>query len=359
MARVLIVDDEAGMRRTLSMFLEEAGHEVCSAQDADEAERMFDAHEFDVVLSDVVMPGADGVEFLRKVRAREAIVQFVLITGAPTLETATEALRLGAFDYLPKPVRKESVCRVVAKTAHEKELRQENDRLNRENRRHREELEVLVAERTRELREAVEQREAALGQLKQVLWRTATALSLAIEKRDPYTAGHQRRVAAIAVAVGREMGLDPGRLAGLELGATLHDIGKIAIPAEILAKPTRLNAVEFELIKTHATAGAEIIQDIEFPWPVRDIVLLHHERMDESGYPHGLAGDRITAEARIVAVADVVEAMASHRPYRPALGLEAGLAEIEDKAGTHFDSDVVAACVRVFRENGFRIPDVT
>lgn len=359
MARVLIVEDEAEIRATLARCLEEAGNEVCTAADAAQVKTLMRDHDFDVVVSDIVMPCQVGVQFLRGRWSRNTAVQFVLVTGEPTLDAATQALRLGAFDCLPKPVHPEALCRMVAKAAHEKVLRHDNGWLDAENQRHREELEILVADRTRELREAVEQREAALGPLKRILWHMTGALSLAIEKRDPYTAGHQRRVAAIAGAVAREMDLDPDRVVGLELGATIHDIGKIAVPSEILSKPARLNAMEFELIKTHTTAGAEIIQDIEFPWPVRDIVLSHHERMDGSGYPHGLEGARISMEARIVAVADVVEAMASHRPYRPALGVEAGLAEIEDKAGAHFDPHVVAACVRLFREQGFRIPDAT
>lgn len=181
----------------------------------------------------------------------------------------------------------------------------------------------------------------------------ATTLS---EMRDPYTAGHERRVAEIAVAIGEELGLDAERLTGLRVGGYLHDVGKITIPTEILVKPTRLTPLQYALIKEHAQAGYNVLKGVEFPWPVAQIALQHHERYDGSGYPQGLEGEEILLEARIVAVADVVESMASHRPYRPGLGLEKALAEIERGAGTAYAPDVANACLTLFREKGFRLP---
>ena len=178
------------------------------------------------------------------------------------------------------------------------------------------------------------------------------ALEAAIDLRDPYTAGHQVRVSKLAVAIGKEMGLNPNELEGLRYAALVHDIGKLAIPAEILARPTKLNDIEFEIIKEHPAQAYSILQGIEFPWPVAEIVLQHHERIDGSGYPKGLKGDEIMPEARILAVADVVEAMASHRPYRPALGIRAALTEIVRNKGKLYDPEVVDACLTVF-ENGF------
>ncbi len=180
-----------------------------------------------------------------------------------------------------------------------------------------------------------------------------SAISKAVEARDPYTAGHQRRVAELACAIAAEMGLDPNTIEGIQLGALIHDLGKIHLPAEILAKPTRLNAMEFELIQTHAQVGYDILKDIPFPWPVADIAHQHHERLDGSGYPQGLKGDEIRLEARIVAVADVVEAMSSHRPYRPALGREAALRKIAAHRGEWFDPEAVDACLKLFREGRF------
>ena len=179
----------------------------------------------------------------------------------------------------------------------------------------------------------------------------ATSLS---EQRDPYTAGHQHRVGEISVAIGEELGLDTDRLEGLRIAGKLHDVGKIAIPSEILTRPGRLSDKEWAIIQQHPQSGYDVLRGVPFPWPVALVALQHHERIDGSGYPSGLRGSEIILEARIVAVADVIEAMSSHRPYRPGLGVEAALAEIEQRAGTSFDATVVAACVRRVRDLGFQ-----
>ncbi len=191
-------------------------------------------------------------------------------------------------------------------------------------------------------------------QLRRTVEGAVLAMSQVVETRDPYTAGHERRVAELATAIGRELGLGDAELNGLRLGSLIHDIGKIAVPAEILAKPGRLSDVEFNLIKQHAQAGYEILSVIDFGRPVATMVLQHHERLDGSGYPSGLTGEQLLIETRILSVADVVEAMSSHRPYRAALGADAALAEIRDGAGVRYDPDVVAACERVMVEQGFR-----
>jgi PAS domain S-box-containing protein len=185
-------------------------------------------------------------------------------------------------------------------------------------------------------------------------WRqTVEVLSSTAEARDPYTAGHQRSVALLAVAIAEEMGTGARFVEGVRLASLVHDIGKIVVPAEILSKPGRLAPLEFDLIKVHPEAGSSILGSIELPWPLAEIVRQHHERMDGSGYPAGLSGEAILKEARIIAVADVVEAMASHRPYRPALGIERALEEIESGRGTRYDDLVVDACLALFREKGF------
>jgi PAS domain S-box-containing protein len=176
------------------------------------------------------------------------------------------------------------------------------------------------------------------------------------ELRDPYTAGHERRVGEIAAAIGTELGLEERRVEGLRVAGFLHDVGKITIPAEILSKPGKLSAIEHHLIQVHPQAGYDVLKGVEFPWPVAEVALQHHERMDGKGYPQGIKGDMICLEARIIAVSDVVEAMASHRPYRPGLGLDKALAEIESGSGSSFDPVVVGACLKLFREKAYLIP---
>ena len=177
----------------------------------------------------------------------------------------------------------------------------------------------------------------------------------AVESRDPYTAGHQNRSADLARAIATEMGLSQDTIEAIRMAGPIHDIGKLSIPAEILSKPTKLTNIEFSLIKEHARTGFEMLKEVESPWPLAEIVYQHHERMDGSGYPRNLKGDDILMEARILAVADVVESMSSHRPYRPALGLNAALEEIERNRGTHYDNTVVDACLKLFREKGFQL----
>ncbi len=189
--------------------------------------------------------------------------------------------------------------------------------------------------------------------LQSTLEGTISATSKAIELRDPYTAGHQRNVADLSQAIAKEMNFSTEEIKGIFLGASIHDIGKIQVPAEILCKPKGSTALEYQLIQTHSQAGYEILGGIEFPWPIADIIRQHHERMDGSGYPSGLEGDQICIEARIVAVADVVEAMYSHRPYRPGLGIDKALQEIQRNRGTLYDKSVVDACLKVFKSKGF------
>jgi HD-GYP domain-containing protein (c-di-GMP phosphodiesterase class II) len=172
--------------------------------------------------------------------------------------------------------------------------------------------------------------------------------------RDPYTAGHQIRSAHIARAIAIEMGLDQDRIDGIHMAGSIHDIGKLSIPSEILSKPTNLTRLEYSLIKEHPRNGYEMLKDVESPWPLAEIIYQHHELINGTGYPRNLKGDEILVEARILAVADVVEAMASHRPYRASLGIEAALKEIEKNKGILYDNTVVDACLRLFREKGYQ-----
>ncbi len=204
-----------------------------------------------------------------------------------------------------------------------------------------------------ERKEAEQERQANAAKLERLLLQTIEAIAATVETRDPYTAGHQRRVAALASAIAREMGLTEDRVHGLYLAASIHDLGKIRIPAEVLSKPGLLNTFEYELVKTHAQTGYDIIKDVQFPWPIAQMVLQHHERLDGSGYPQKLKGEQILLEARILAVADVVEAMSSYRPYRPGLGLDAALDEITKKRGVLYDPVAVDSCTVLLREKKF------
>ncbi|MHB8788896.1 MAG: CBS domain-containing protein [Desulfobulbaceae bacterium] len=203
------------------------------------------------------------------------------------------------------------------------------------------ELEKRVEERTRELARAVRG--------------TIEAIALTVEMRDPYTSGHQKRVADLSAAIAVQMGFSKDRVEGVYMAGLLHDIGKIRVPSGILCHPGRLSDAEFAIIKPHPEIGYNILKEIEFPWPLAEIVLQHHERLDGSGYPKGLRGDQIHIKARILAVADVVEALSSHRPYRPALGVDYALAVIAEQRGLLFDPEAVDACLAIFRESGYSL----
>jgi len=204
-------------------------------------------------------------------------------------------------------------------------------------------------------KQAAEKLESTLGNLRKAIGGTIQAIVQVVEMRDPYTAGHQRRVADLARSIATEMGLPPDVIEGIRIAAAIHDIGKVAVPAEILSKPGKLTQNELELIKDHSLTGFDILKHVEFPWPIAEIIYQHHERLDGSGYPRGLKGDGVLLEARIIALADVVEAMASHRPFRPARGIDAAMDEIEEHRGTLYDPEVVDTCVKLFREKRYTL----
>jgi HD-GYP domain-containing protein (c-di-GMP phosphodiesterase class II) len=241
---------------------------------------------------------------------------------------------------------------LILQNKHEKELEKT-----------RRELENRVREATAELskvneglrneiayrRRAQQELKESLVKFKKTLDGTITALASLAEKRDPYTAGHQLRVARLARAIAKHMGLAVERVKGIGIAASMHDIGKICVPAELLSKPGRINEHEYGIIKAHPEVGYDILKVIDFPWPLAEIALQHHERIDGTGYPRGLEGHEMLLESRIIAVADVVEAISSHRPYRPALGLKTAVQEIADKRGILYDKDVVDSCLALFK----------
>lgn len=337
--RILVVDDEEPVRILLSRLLDLKGYEYTLASDATEARKCVRNNNFELVLCDVSMPGESGMDFIRWLLAEHPATAVVMVTAMDNPELAEKALAIGAYGYIIKPFKPNEVLIDVANAL----LRR---KLEIENRNHRTNLEQIISERTESLR-------TALNDLKDTMEGIIGAMALVVEIRDPYTAGHQQRVADLARVIAAEMNISSGQMDSIYMAAMIHDLGKIAVPAEILSKPGQLTEIEFSLIKAHPQAGYEILKDIKFPWPISHIVHQHHERINGSGYPLGLSGEKILLEARIIAVADTVEAMASHRPYRPALGVDKALEEISEKRDTFFDPKVADSCMKVFSERKF------
>ncbi len=326
----LAVDDTPASLKLLSDILNEDGYEVRAALSGELALHSAISNPPELVLLDICMPEMDGFEVCRqlKVHPETRAVPIIFVSAISETYEKVQGFELGAVDFVTKPFQREELLARV-------HTHLEVDRL-------RNHLEEMVEERT--------------GELKENLLDFVTAIAATIEVRDPYTAGHQRRVADLATAIARELQLPEDQIEGLKLAGVVHDIGKIRVPAEILSKPGRLDNLEFSIIKQHPITGYDILKSINFPWPIAQIVLQHHERLDGGGYPHGLRNGEILLEARILAVADVVESMVSHRPYRAGLGMNAALEEIALNRGMKYDLSVVAACLKLFQERGYTLP---
>ncbi len=325
--RVLVVDDSSDDAALLLRALSKGGYKtstdvIATRTQLEQALLL----SWDAVVVDHNLPGFSGMEALALVREADPDVPVLLVSGSVGEEVAVAAMKAGAQDF----ILKDNLSRFVP--ALERELRDAGIR--------------------RRARLADETLNSTVDLLARTVQGAIQTLAYLTETRDPYTAGHQRRVAELAAAMSEAMGVNGERRRLVDAAGTLHDLGKTAVPTEILSKPGRLTAAEFELIRVHPRTGCEILAGIEFPWPVADVVLQHHERLDGSGYPDGRAGDEIMLEARILAVADVVEAMSSHRPYRPALGLDQALAEVVGHRGILYDADATDACVAAF-SSGF------
>lgn len=341
---IVIVDDNPNNLKVLSSMLQQAGYKVRPALNGEIALRAIAAVPPDLILLDIRMPGMDGYETCRQLKADPVThdIPIIFISALNETEDMLSAYRAGGVDYISKPFRSEEV---LARVHAQMQLY----RMQRS-------LENMVSERTAELRATCKSLEESQARYQRILEQTILAIALTIEKRDPYTAGHQMRVSDLASTIAREMDMPPNEVEGLRLGCMIHDIGKIALPAEILSRPGRLTDIEFALVKKHSVAGSDIVRPVEFSWPVAKMIHQHHERLDGSGYPLGLRGNDILPEAQIMAVADVVEAMASHRPYRPALGIETALQEIRKGSDRLYNADAVAVCVRLFETGGYRFP---
>lgn len=320
--KILMVEDNPGDARLVQVLLAEVGgYDLVWKQDLAEAAGWLADNQPDAVLLDLSLPDSHGLSTIDAMRSVAPDLPVIVFTGLNDESVGVAAVKRGCQDYL---VKGQGDGQLIGRTI------------------------IYAVER-----KAIEmERQQAAERMKRVLLQTVKAVSLTLEMRDPYTAGHQRRVAQLATAIGERLGFDRDRLEGLHTGALIHDLGKINVPSDFLSRPGKLSEAAFGVIKSHPDVGAEIVDGIDFPWPVAQMILQHHERLDGTGYPQGLKGDEIILEARILAVADVVEAISSHRPYRPSLGLEAALAEIQDRSGTAYDPVVVAACLAVIRDNG-------
>jgi len=325
--RILLVDDDSNLHAS-SMRTLGRSFEIETATSGIEGLKLIEASEtpFVVIVSDLRMPGMDGIEFLTQVRAKSPDSIRIMLTGFADLQTAMDAVNTGqVFRFLTKPCPMKMLQGAIdAGIAQHRLIRAE-----------------------REL--------AGLRRLEQAMEGIITGFSALVEARDPYTAGHQKQVTKLALAIADTLGISKDHRSGLHMAAMVHDIGKIYIPADFLNKPGHLTEVEYTIIQTHPQVGCDILKSVDFEWPISKIVLQHHERLDGSGYPDGITGDDILPEAKILSVADVVDAMSSHRPYRPSLGIDTALKEIEANSGSLYDSDVVTACLTLFREKEFSL----
>lgn len=319
---ILVVDDDDDCRRVLQDYLKMTRFSCKGASNAAEALTIICQENIDLVVSDIKMAGKDGVELMQEAHRNFPKIPFIIMTGYAPEYSYEAIINAGASDFIAKPF---SLGELKAKISRIQKEQQTLRRLQQ-----------------------------TLAKVKKLFENTVGALASTLEKRDPYTAGHQHRVGELSCSIAAEMGLPEERIEVLRLAAFVHDIGKVGVPADILTKPGKLTDIEMSLIKLHCQVGYDILKNVEFPWPIAEMVFQHHERMDGSGYPQGLAGAAILLEARVLAVADVVEAMSAHRPYRPALELGVALEEITKNRSRLYDGEVVDACLRLFNEKGFR-----
>lgn len=335
--RILILEDEISIQKVIGRTLETALYQYDSAFCAEDARRLCQTTTYDLALCDIGLPGESGISFIHWLTRVYPETMVIMVTGCDDMSVAEQTLNHGAYSYVVKPFSGRTLLINIVGALNERqrhlECRQQTNQLQEE-----------VSLQAMELAETN-------ARLKRTMNGVIKAMAAALESRDPYTVGHQQRVAELSIAIGKRLCLDENRLEALYIAAMVHDIGKISIPAQILSKPGKLSPIEFGLIQTHAETGFRIMKEIDFPWPVADIVHQHHERIDGSGYPQGLKESELMLESKILTVADVVEAMASHRPYRPALGIQLALAEITANRNRYYAADVVHACLEVFANN--------
>jgi putative nucleotidyltransferase with HDIG domain len=334
--RILIVDDEIEITEILADLLSE-DYECLKAGSAEDALARLGEGDFQLVISDITMPGMSGLDMIPHVKQLSPETVVVMISGMQTVESAIGALRLGAFDYLMKPFDLRQVEAVVIRALEHHDLVVAKQRYENH-------LEELVEQRTAEL-------DRALNSLEGAYRSTLKALTAALETRDSETHGHSERVVTYSLRLGREYGLNSEQMKSLEFGSLLHDIGKIGVPDSILRKPAKLTEEEWVRMREHPLHGQQILRGIEFLQGASRVVAQHHEKWDGTGYPLGLRGEEIDINARIFAVADAFDAITSDRVYRRGKPYEAAAQELDDWAGRQFDPKVVEAFHRVPKED--------
>ena len=335
--RVLVVDDEAAVRGIVAQLLGRGGYEARTASGADEALReLKEDPAYDLVMSDVMMPEVDGLSLLDRIGADYPGMPVVMFTAVHDIHVATNAFRRGAIDYLLKPFERAQLMSVVTRAV-------EHGRLRKQSLAYRQNLEEIVSARTERLR-------ATMQELERSYDTTLEAMGDALDLRDAETEGHSRRVTAYTIALAREMGMNPEQLRVIARGAFLHDIGKIATPDSILLKPGKLDAGEMAVMREHCQRGYEMVRKIPFLREASEIVYAHQESFDGSGYPRGLRGVEIPLGARIFAIADTLDAITSHRPYRQGRSFEEAREEIRRCAGGQFDPGIVDVFLRIPQE---------
>ncbi len=326
MSKLLIVDDDPLVRKILGRILCGQGYQCTYAADTEQALKIAKIQAPELAFCDVDMPGESGIHLARQIKHLHKDTAVIILTARDDTVTADQAVEAGIDGYMLKPFKP---TELIINTRNALRKR----RLEILNRKYRQHLEEMLEERTAKLENAING--------------IFLSLSRMVEAKDPYTAGHQLRVSALASAIFGEMGATKDQLEGIRLAGMIHDLGKISVPAAILSKPSRLTKLELDLVRTHSRCGSEILDGFQFPWPIGAIILQHHERLDGSGYPQGLAHNQILPEARVLAVADVIEAMASYRPYRPALGLDKAFEEVRLHKGDRYDPHVVDALMKI------------
>ena len=325
--KILVVDDEEAIREIVSTLLQSQGYDCTTATNGRMAQSYLQQNSPDLVLSDMVMPEMDGIRLLEWLHQHDGDVPVIIVTAMHDIATALEAIRRGAYDYILKPFEKDQLFLSVRRALQHRQLVLENRNYQRN-------LEKLVEDRTGQLKGALEQLEQSYDD-------TLEALGGALDLKDAETEGHCKRVTAFTIVIAKAMKVDPHQLPVIARAAFLHDIGKMAIPDNILRKPGPLDAQEKEVMRKHCEIGYNVVTRIPFLREAAEIVLSHQEYYDGTGYPRGLKREEIPLGARIFAVADALDAMISDRPYRKALSMSHARAEIQRCCGTQFDPQVV------------------